>query len=354
MTKTGNQSINLATVNWQSPSNIALVKYWGKYGDQLPINPSISITLKESVSRTKIEFNQLSALNGPLIDFLFEGKPAPAFGERIQKFLNRQLSSYPFLSKLYLKISSSNTFPHSSGIASSAAAFSALALGILEIGHSLNQKEIDKAFYKEASELARLGSGSASRSIYGGYVVWGEMKEFPEYTNRFAVPVQTEVHPDFQQMQDAILIVSAGVKKVGSSAGHQLMNNHAFAEARVRQANSHILELHKVLENGDAVRFIEIVENEALTLHGLMLSSNPGYFLFEANTVKIIEEIRAFRAETKIPVCFTLDAGPNVHLLYPGQFRKKVVEWIEVKLTRLCNNNRWIDDGIGNGPVKLG
>jgi diphosphomevalonate decarboxylase len=354
LTKTGNQAINPGSVNWQSPSNIALVKYWGKYGEQLPINPSISITLKESVSRTKIEFSQISTSNGPLIDFLFEGKPAPAFGERIQKFLQKQLNSYPFLSDLELKISSSNTFPHSSGIASSAAAFSALALGILEIGYSLYHEKIDQTFYKEASELARLGSGSASRSVYGGYVVWGEMKEFSEYSNRFAVPVQTKVHPDFQQMQDAILIVSAGVKKVGSSAGHQLMNNHAFAEARVQQANSHMLELHKVLENGDAERFIEIVENEALTLHGLMLSSNPGYFLFEPSTIRIIEEIRNFRNETKIPVCFTLDAGPNVHLLYPGQFRKQVVEWIEEKLTSLCANNRWIDDGIGEGPVDLG
>jgi len=352
--KTEKHQPHSGTVNWQSPSNIALVKYWGKYGDQLPINPSISITLKKSVSRTKIEFSELSASNGPVINFLFEGQPAPAFGERIQKFLQRQLSSYPFLNDLELKISSSNTFPHSSGIASSAAAFSALALGILEIGYTFQQKEIDQAFYKEASELARLGSGSASRSVYGGYVVWGEMKEFEKYSNRFAIPVQSKVHPDFQQMQDAILIVSAGVKKVGSSAGHQLMNNHAFAEARIRQANDHLLELHEVLEIGDVVRFIEIVENEALTLHGLMLSSNPGYFLFEANTVKIIEEIRSFRAETKIPVCFTLDAGPNVHLLYPGQFRKQVVEWIEDKLTSLCANNRWIDDGIGEGPVELG
>jgi diphosphomevalonate decarboxylase len=154
-------------------------------------------------------------------------------------------------------------------------------------------------------------------------------------------------------MQDAILIVSAGVKKVGSSAGHELMNNHAFAEARVQQANRHMLELHKILETGDFERFIEIVENEALSLHGLMLSSNPGYFLFEPNTVKIIEKIREFRKNTGIPICFTLDAGPNVHLLYPGNRRDEFTDWIKDELITFCHNNKWIDDGTGEGPVQL-
>lgn len=349
MEKGTKQSENFdGSIKWQSPSNIALVKYWGKYGDQLPINPSISITLRSSYTTTGINYRTLQTTNGPEIDFLFEGKPAPAFGDRIQKFLQNQVDRYPWLASIHLEISSENTFPHSSGIASSAAAFSALALGLLSIHENEN-----KSFFREASELARLGSGSASRSVYGGYVVWGEMKEYPAYSNRFAVPVSAPIHPVFQDMQDAILIVSAGVKKVGSSAGHALMNDHAFDEARVKQAHKHMLELHEVLESGNTNRFIEIIENEALTLHGLMLSSNPGYFLFEPNTINIIHEIRQFRESTGIPVCFTLDAGPNVHLLYPKSSRETVLDWISDKLKPLCANGRWIDDGMGDGPLRL-
>jgi len=132
-----------------------------------------------------------------------------------------------------------------------------------------------------------------------------------------------------------------------------LMNNHPFAQARVQQANKHMLELHKILSTGDTERFIQIVENEALSLHGLMLSSNPGYFLFEENTIKIIEKIRAFRQSSKIPVCFTLDAGPNVHLLYPGNSKVEVIEWIENELAGFCHNQKWIDDAMGKGPVKV-
>jgi diphosphomevalonate decarboxylase len=114
-----------------------------------------------------------------------------------------------------------------------------------------------------------------------------------------------------------------------------------------------MLELHTVLGSGAVERFIEIVENEALSLHGLMLSSNPGYFLFEQHTIDIIDEIRSFRQSSGIPVCFTLDAGPNVHLLYPPAEKPAVVEWISNSLAPLCHNGKWIDDGMGKGPVQL-
>lgn len=333
-------------ISWQSPSNIALVKYWGKHGVQLPINPSISITLKKSYTTTEIKYSRSGELK---IDFLFEGKQATAFAERIHKFLSGQMESYPYLDELQFQISSTNTFPHSSGIASSAAAFSALALGIVNIASA----DSDPGFFREASELSRLGSGSACRSVYGGFVVWGKMKEYPEYSDNFAVPVQAEIHPNFSDMEDAILIVNKGQKKVGSSAGHALMKNHSFAEARIEQANKHMKDLHLVLSNGDMDRFVEIVENEALSLHGLMMSSNPGYILIEDGTIQIINRIREFRQQTKIPLCFTLDAGPNVHLLYPAASKEKVVELIENELLNFCNNRQWIDDGIGQGPVKL-
>jgi diphosphomevalonate decarboxylase len=84
-----------------------------------------------------------------------------------------------------------------------------------------------------------------------------------------------------------------------------------------------------------------------------MMSSNPSFILFEPNTIQIVKAIRSFRHETGIPVCFTLDAGPNVHLLYPGRMREQVVEWISAELLNYCQDRQWIDDELGNGPRRI-
>jgi len=350
-------SLNISrsgTVKWQSPSNIALIKYWGKHGIQLPQNPSLSITLRESLTTAEIEYEVKQKTDGLSLEFFFEGKPAKDFETRILNFLNKQLDRYPFLEQAHLKINSSNTFPHSSGIASSASAFSALALCVLSISEAVTgNKKPEQDFYQEASELGRLGSGSASRSVYGGYVVWGAHPDYSQYSDNYAVAVATSIHPIFNNYHDAILIVSGEKKKTGSSAGHALMERHPFAKARYEQANRNLTLMHRVLETGDLDQFIEIVENEALSLHGLMMSSKPGYLLMEHHTMLIIEKIRNFRSETKIPVCFTLDAGPNVHLLYPDHYRQQVLQMINSELLPLCDNNRWIDDGMGNGPEQI-
>lgn len=339
------------SVAWQSPSNIALVKYWGKHGQQLPVNPSLSITLRESVTRTKVNYQ--AGKDRLQVDFLFQGKPEEAFGERIRKFLRSQAANYPILDSLYLQIDSSNTFPHSSGIASSASSFSALALCVLTIIRKLTGEPQPGNFLREASQMARLGSGSAGRSVYPGYVVWGEMKDIRGYSDHYAVPLQAAIHPEFRDLQDAILIVSAAKKKIGSSAGHALMNEHPYLDARVAQAQRHMIELHDVLQSGELDRFIDIVENEALSLHGLMLASLPGYLLMEEATYRVIETVREYRSATGIPVCFTLDAGPNVHLLYPHKHRKEVRELISDHLAGWCSDGRWIDDGMGDGPTEL-
>lgn len=339
-------------VRWKSPSNIALIKYWGKHGNQLPNNPSLSITLQNSFTDTEVAF-QTKKEKGLDVELLFEGKPAPDFEKRIFNFLSQQSDKYPFLKQISLKINSSNTFPHSSGIASSASAFSALALCILNIELFSGKKRTETAFFQEASFLARLGSGSASRSVYGGFVVWGKMHEFQQYSDDFAVPLCSETHPIFNGFQDSILLVSEEKKKVGSTAGHALMAGHPYAEARYKQAEENCLEMHQVLKSGDMERFVEIVENEALSLHGLMLASNPGYLLIKSNTIEIIGRIRAFRQETKIPVSFTLDAGPNVHLLYPTQYKIEVNRLINDELLLFCSGKKWIDDRMGKGPENL-
>lgn len=339
-------------VRWRSPSNIALIKYWGKHGKQLPNNPSLSMTLRNSFTETEVDF-KVKKEKGLDIEFVFEGKPALDFEQRLVNFLSQQSNKYPFLKQISLIIKSSNTFPHSSGIASSASAFSALALCMLSIELISGKKRTHNAFFQEASFLSRLGSGSACRSIYGGFVVWGKMHEYPAYSDDFAVQVQTDIHPIFSDYQDAILLVSEEKKKVGSTAGHALMEGHPYAEARYKQAKENCLEMHQVLKTGDLEHFVKIVENEALSLHGLMLSSNPGYLLIKPNTIEIIDHVRSFRLETKIPLSFTLDAGPNVHLLYPAQYKNEVKRLINDELLLFCTGKKWIDDSIGNGPANI-
>ncbi len=342
------------SIAWKCPSNIALIKYWGKHGQQLPRNPSLSMTLRESVTHTTI-IHKAKAKNEASLSFSFDGKPAPDFEQRIKKYLESISTECPFIKNLDLDIQSKNTFPHSSGIASSAAAFGALALGILSIEDQLeNSLRSENEFRQQASHLARLGSGSASRSVYGNYAVWGASNTIGNtYSDLYAQPLESKVHPVFLDMQDAILIVSGAKKKVGSSAGHALMDGHDYANARYEQAHQNLIQLMEALSLGDMESYMAIVENEALSLHAMMMASRPGYMLMEANTLAIIERIRSYRAETGVPVCFTLDAGPNVHLLYPASHKSPVMDLINEELLLFCASNQWIDDGIGEGPVAI-
>lgn len=349
----GQNSKDKGKISWQSPSNIALIKYWGKHGNQLPCNPSLSMTLNSSVTDTSLTYSKKEDNNLLSLEFYFEGHGSQKFEERATNYLNSILSKHQFLGKFHLKIESRNTFPHSSGIASSASAFSALALCIMSLKEVLIGEIKREVFLREASELARLGSGSASRSIYGGYTIWGEINGITAYSDLFANPVKSFIHPIFQSYSDAILVVSAKKKKVGSSEGHALMNDNPFAKVRYQQAKSHTVEMIQVLQNGDTDRFIEIVEKEAMTLHGLMMLSEPGFILMKQETIEIIDKIREFRRDQHIPITFTLDAGPNVHVLYPEEFRKEVVHFIEKELLVFCEGNQWIDDKIGEGPELL-
>lgn len=201
--------------------------------------------------------------------------------------------------------------------------------------------------------MSRLASGSACRSIYGAYVIWGEVAEIPGTADEYSIPARFGIHESFREMKDAILVVSSREKSVSSRAGHALMENHPYSAQRFELARKNLLSISNAISTGDFDTFAEIAESEALGLHALMMTSMPSYFLLEPDTVILVNEIRRFRRETGIPVCFTLDAGPNVHLLYPGSFELKVKSWIKEELVNYCENGFWIDDGIGQGPEKI-
>lgn len=335
---------------WKCPSNIALVKYWGKRDFQKPMNPSLSFVLQQAYTETSVVLHKNG---GQKVEYYFDGKISQ-FGERIEKYLDYISSKLSWVSKYNFIIHSANSFPHSAGIASSASSFGALALCLTELDFSFSGKETGNAeFWKEASELARMGSGSACRSVFPGFSIWGQTQLFESSSDDFAMHLSDGVNPKFYGLRDAILLVDSQEKEVSSSAGHQLMEKHIYQRSRIAQAYENINELYLVLLTGDVDKFIRIVENEALTLHAMMMTSNPSYVLLKPHSLEIINRIRRFREKSKIPVCFTIDAGPNIHLLYFQENELDVKAFIERDLQQFCEDGKWIDDRIGGGPNRL-
>lgn len=346
-------TIENGNFEWSAPSNIALVKYWGKKDNQIPANPSVSFTLNNCKTITKLDFSKKENQGSFSFDLLFEGKPKEDFKPKIKKFLERVEVYLPFLKDYHFTIDTQNTFPHSSGIASSASGMAALAMNFMSLERKLNPEMTEEYFYQKASFLARLGSGSACRSVKGNVVVWGNQANIQGSTDLFGVEFPYTIHENFKNYQDTILLVDKGEKQVSSTVGHDLMHNHPYAERRFAQAHENLDKLIAIFENGNLDEFIKVVESEALTLHAMMMTSMPYFILMKPNTLEIINAIWKFRQETQIPVCFTLDAGANVHILYPENVSEKVLQFIQDKLVVFCQNSQYICDKIGHGAIAL-
>jgi len=336
---------DLKRIQYEAPSNIALVKYWGKYGHQFPRNASVSFTLTTCKSIFDIELVEKSK-NEIDVEINFEGQNNLKFAEKISKFFEKISIDYPIVNQYKFQITSSNTFPHSSGIASSASSMAALAMCLEELQYGTPDTQ-------RASNIARIGSGSASRSVIPKLGWWGQHNAQPMSSNEYAISVWEEVDEVFHTYQNAILIASSGEKSVSSSLGHELMRDHTYGETRFKNAQQNIVELYGAMREGDLEKWGDIVEYEALSLHALMMMSRPSFILMKPNTISMIEKIRAFRLQTKLPVYFTLDAGPNIHLLYPNDIAPKIDDFIHNELKPLCENDVWIKDCVGNGPQKI-
>jgi diphosphomevalonate decarboxylase len=229
---------------------------------------------------------------------------------------------------------------------------SALALCLLSLSpeaKSLNQE----AFYQKASEWARLGSGSASRSVFSTLGLWGKTEGIPESSDLHAIAYKGKVDPVFLSFKDTILLVEKGQKSVSSSAGHGLMNGHPFAQERFKQAHTNLAQLQDILAKGDLEAFGNLVEHEALTLHAMMMSSQPYFLLMKPNTLCIIDAIWAYRKRTSLPLYFTLDAGANVHMLYPESIEQEALKFVNDEIKGYLKNEEYICDQVGFGPIKL-
>ena len=343
----GNKIQN-GSISVQSPSNIALVKYWGKKPIQIPANSSISFTLKNCYTQTTISFEKSNEFQ---IDLSVDGKKNIAFLPKIEQFFKRIKEYSPYIYDYKLQLDTLNTFPHSSGIASSASGFSALAYAVVQLEKQLSNLNEKEAMIK-ASFLSRLGSGSACRSLFGPLAIWGKHEKLQYTSDLYAIEYQ-EIHDIFKDFQDTILLIDKGQKKVSSTIGHDLMTNHPYAKQRFLQAQENIISMISILKSGNLDEFIAKTESEALTLHGMMMTSNPYFVLMKEGTLSCINKIWEFREEKKIPLCFTLDAGANLHVLYPKHFTQEVLDFIRQELIVYCENQQYICDEVGIGAKVL-
>lgn len=338
------------TVGWQSPSNIAIVKYWGKKNGQFPLTPSLSLTLSRATTRTTVH----AFRGGPGKGLVsVNGDANHPFLPKMTQLLAWMSEEIPVLQETTLEVVTENSFPHSTGIASSASGISAFTLCLLDLANTILGTGVEPGeLVHMASFASRMGSGSACRSLYGGYAFWGESPLVTGSSDAFAVPVTGLVHPDMVSLKDAILVISGKPKSLPSTLGHKGMEGHPFYSSRIVQANKNMEEALQALCANDFEKLASVAENEALTLHALIMSANHGTLLMKPATVEAVQCIRDAR-RNGLPLFFTLDAGANVHVLYPSGASREVEQFIGDALQPLCEEGRVIFDGCGNGPVKL-
>ncbi len=289
--------------------NIAFIKYWGNRDPllRLPSNGSISMNLDGLETRTTVEFSP----NFPADTLAINDQPVSDAGlQRVSDFLARvrALAGKAW----HARVSSSNNFPTGAGIASSAAAFAALSLAATRaIGLELDEPAL--------SRLARTGSGSACRSVPGGFVEWkaGSGDE-DSYASSIALP-------DHWALVDHVAIVRAVHKPVGSTEGHALAGTSPLQAARITDTPRRLDICRNAIVARDFAALAEIIEQDSNLMHAVMMTSQPALFYWEPASLALMKSIPTWRQEG-LNAAYTLDAGPNVHVISPAEDSAAVQE----------------------------
>ncbi|NQS91894.1 MAG: diphosphomevalonate decarboxylase, partial [Chloroflexi bacterium] len=311
--------------------NIAFIKYWGNQDDELriPSNGSLSMNLNGLETKTTVSFD--TDLEGDHLILNDQTAGADALA-RVSRLLDRIRKLGEVSTPA--RVTSENNFPTGTGIASSASAFAALTLAAATaLGLCLTEKEL--------SQLARTGSGSASRSVPGGFVEW---QAGMDHDSSFATSLASPEHWD---LVDFIVLISREHKKTGSSRGHLLAESSPLQAARVGDAPRRLDICRKALLEKDFEIFAEIVEQDSNLMHGVMMTSTPPLYYWQPGTLEIIQAVQGWRKDG-LKVCFTIDAGPNVHLICP----KSASEAVKRKLSALANIKSILKCTPG-GPASL-
>jgi diphosphomevalonate decarboxylase len=278
--------------------NIAFIKYWGNRDDELrlPANPSLSMNLGDLVTTTTVAFDEELTGDEVVIDDRPAGEAARA---RVSAHMDlvRQRAGF----KAHARVVSCNNFPAGAGIASSASGFAALTVAACAAaGLDLAEPGL--------SALARRGSGSASRSVPGGYTEWlmgrGNVSSF----------ARTVVPADHWDLRDLVAVVSREHKAVGSSRGHGLAVSSPLHQARVAAVPAMLAACKRALLARNLGAMGVLIEGDAVMMHAVMMTSRPPLYYWTPDTIAVIQAVQRWRAEG-LPVYYTVDAGPNVHLL---------------------------------------
>ncbi len=295
-------------------ANIAFIKYWGNRDDnlRLPANPSISMNLDGLYAQTTVTWakdlteDQL-ILNGERDT----GDACDRVSAQLQMIRQRLPSVTAFA-----RVESVNNFPIGVGIASSAAAFAALTVAaVAAAGVEMSEHEL--------STLARLGSGSAARSVPTGFVEWHTGDSHKEsYAESFAPP-------DYWDLVDLIAVVSREHKQVGSTAGHHSAATSDLQAARVSGAEERFSICKQAILERDFAAFAEVVEHDSNLMHAIMMTSRPPLFYWLPPTLTLMDQVRRWREQDGLQVCYTLDAGPNVHCICVRKHAKRVSEHLQ-------------------------
>ena len=314
-------------------ANIAFIKYWGNRDDilRLPANGSISMNLGGLETQTTVQFDPTIEADRVVIN---GENPVDKARRRVTSMLDevRALAGI----SLYAKVDSTNNFPTGTGIASSAAGFAALALAATRAaGYHPDEKNL--------SRLARHSSGSACRSIPGGFVEW-----FTGISDAdsFGVSIAPAEH---WELADCIAMINSDQKPTGSTEGHELAASSPLQSARVGDAPRRLDLCRRAIHNRDFEALVDIVETDCNLMHAVMMTSHPALFYWQPATLVVIRSVLEARSKGT-PVCYTIDAGPNVHVICPSARAAEVSELLghipgvqEVRLAKVGGPARIVE-----------
>lgn len=315
-----------------APANIAFIKYWGKINEslRLPANSSISMNLSNAFTVTSVKFNEKLERDRFILGGLIADQEET---DRVSKHVDliRNIANI----KTPALIISKNNFPKASGIASSASGFAALTVAAASAaGLSLSEKDL--------SVLARLGSGSACRSIPDGIVEWRYGKNSKDSYAHSLYPA------DYWNISDVIAIVGPGSKKVSSTEGHTSAPSSPFYKSRILGMNQKVIEIKKALKNKDFTRFGTVLEAEAISMHAVMMTSTPPLYYWLPETLEIMQSIINWR-DGGLETYFTIDAGPNIHIIC----QSKDVPRLKKKLSEVKSIKSLIVNRVGRGAHSI-
>jgi diphosphomevalonate decarboxylase len=311
--------------------NIAFIKYWGNRNDELrlPASGSLSMNLDGLETRTTVIFQT----DLPSDELILNGVPAAQEQrERVSKILDlvRRQSG----GQERARVQSTNNFPSGSGIASSSSGFAALALAAsAAAGLSLDEPAL--------SRLARRGSGSASRSVPAGFVEW---RAADRDEDSFGASIAA---PSHWALVDCVAIVSEAHKQVGSSAGHPLAASSPLQAVRLLGAEARLAQARQAVLQRDFAALAEVMELDNHLMHAVMMTSQPALIYWQPASVGIMHAVREWRA-AGLAAAYTLDAGPNVHVLTPANHADEVAK----RLAELPGVLKVFKAGAG-GPARL-